>query len=361
MPIYKDSRRKTWYYSFSHNGRRVRSKDYDNKKDAEKALAKALLSTDKIPEEALTFNQVAIVFLAEKKQRLKQMSYDRLETMLNHFLVSLGSVRIDRLTISQYQKALDALDAYRFNGKPLKNTYKNKVIKAFKQLCSFANKRYDLYTNVPAKFDLYRNEEKEEMHFITLQQFNQLLSVVDDPMYKALFITLFYMGFRIGEANALTWADVDFNNNTISVNKSVTTKLKDGSQQWLVTTPKTKSSVRTLPMPQIVSAALLALYDKFPYAHIDKASAFVFGTHKPIPESTLQNKKKAYFKAAGLEPIRLHDFRHSCASFLINNGATPVLVSKWLGHSSITMTLNVYSHLWSDALDDIVKVINAKT
>ena len=360
MPIYKDKRRGTYYYSFSVNGKRIRSKDFSNKKDCDKALAKALLETDYIPSETYTFNQVAEIFLREKYPRLKRQSYDRLETMLGHFLVTIGNVRVDRLTVQQYQKALANLDAYTFHGKPLKNAYKNKIIRSFKQLCAFANKRYDLFTNVPDKFEPYRNEDKAEMKIITTDQFYQLLSVIEDPTYSTMFTVLYFMGFRFGEMNALQWADIDFHKNTISINKTVTTKIKNGDNQYLITSPKTKSSVRTLPMPEIVSNALLTYRDNLTIPKENLSQAFVFGLVRPIPESTVQKKKNEYFKRAGLEIIRIHDFRHSCASYLINKKATPLLVSKWLGHANVTMTLNTYSHLWNTELEQIVSLINAE-
>lgn len=360
MPVAKDKRRGTYYYRFSVNGKRVRSRDFDNKKDAEKALAKALLQSNKIATETMTFSQVATVFLEEKESRLKRQSYDRLVSMLGHFLATLGDVRVDRLTVPQYQKALAYIDAYRFHGKPLKNSYKNKVIRTFKQLCQFADRRYDLVTNVPDKFDPYTNEAKKEMSFITLEEFRTLLSVVTDEVDRALFITLFYMGLRIGEANALQWQDIDFEKNTLTVSKTVTTKVSNGEDQFLITSPKTQSSNRTLPLPDAVRNALQGLFDKVP-TELKSPSAFVFGLDRPIPESSLQTRKNRYFKEAGLHPIRLHDFRHSCASFLINNGATPLLVSKWLGHANVSMTLNTYSHLWSSTLDEIVQTINQKS
>lgn len=358
MPVYKDKRRGTFYYSFSVNGKRIRSKDFATKQEANKELSKAILSSEYGSKEKMTFSQVSSVFLAEKKPNLKPQSYDRLEKMLEHILAVLGDVQVEKLTIVQYRKALDYLDSYTFHGKPLKNSYKNKVIRTFKQLCSFARKRYDLYTNVPDKFEPYKNEEKEEMKFITLEQFNQLLEVVDDEIYRAIFLTLFYMGLRIGELNGLQWKNIDFENNTLSVRQTVTTKKKSDEGQFLITSPKTKNSARTLPMPQIVSDALFSLHDKAISQDGNIAETFVFGGLKPIPETTLQKKKKYYFEIAGLEEIRLHDFRHSCASFLINNKATPLLVSRWLGHSNVSMTLNTYSHLWKSELEDIVKLID---
>ena len=361
MPVYRDSRRGTYYYSFSHNGTRVRSKDFENRKECEKALATELLNADKITGNRLTFDQITALFLAEKKDRLKQQSYDRLATMLGHFNRTLGNVRVDRLTVDQYADALKDIDSFLYHGKPLKNSYKNKLIRTFKQLCLFASRRYDLYTNVPDKFDNYRNEEREEMQIITLEQFRKLMEVCNEEPWRALFTTLFYMGLRIGEANALTWADVDLINGTLSVRKTLTTKLKTGGRQFLITSPKTKSSIRTLPLPHAVSAELLQLRDKQYKANEKPSETFVFGGLLPVPESTLQKVKNKYFDLADLPRIRLHDFRHSCASFLINNGATPLLVSKWLGHANVTMTLNTYAHLWRNELLEIVKTIDENT
>lgn len=359
MPVYKDSRRGTFYYSFSVDGKRIRSKDFKTKAEANKALAKAVLNTDYVASENYTFNQVTEQFLKDRDGKVKIQSLTRTKTRLDHFLKVVGDVRVDKLTVKQYQDALNQLDAYIYRGKPLSNAYKNKVIRTFKQLCAFAKKRYDLVTLVPDKFDNYRNEEKKEMKFITLDQFKQLMEVVDDVTYKALFTVLFFMGSRLGETLALTWEDIDFEKNELRINKTVTTKMKGPDGQYLISTPKTKSSVRSLPLPEIVSKTLLELHDKVSSHPLYSPSRFVFGFDKPISESTIQNKKRKYFQDAKLEQIRIHDFRHSCASFLINNNATPLLVSKWLGHANVSMTLNTYSHLWKSELDEIVNVINS--
>jgi site-specific recombinase XerD len=62
---------------------------------------------------------------------------------------------------------------------------------------------------------------------------------------------------------------------------------------------------------------------------------------------------------AGLKRIKIHDFRHSCASLLINNGANVALVAKYLGHAKIEETLNTYSNMFSTALDSVVSVIDS--
>lgn len=66
-------------------------------------------------------------------------------------------------------------------------------------------------------------------------------------------------------------------------------------------------------------------------------------------------------KNAGVKQIRVHDFRHSCASLLINNGASITLVAKYLGHTKVDETLNTYSHMYQNKLEDIVNLMNIIT
>lgn len=369
MPVYKDKRKtkdnRQYYYSIHYvdsygKAHRIQSKRFATKKEAEKEEAKQLLELDKIASETMTFNQALDLFLEEKKKLVKYSTYYYFVKTTRHIRNVLGDVRIDKLTIKQYQEFLDYLDNYERDGKPISNKFKNKVIEALKATLDFTDKRYDLTSSIPNKFNNFKNEDKKEMKFITLKEFNHLLNYVDSDIYKTLFIVLFYMGLRIGEANALQWINVDFNKNTLEIKKTLSTKLRNEEGDPVITTPKTKSSIRTLPMPQIVSKALLDLHDYYSRYDSFNDGWYVFGGYKPIGESTIRLYKDVCFENARLEPIRLHDFRHSCASYLINNGASPLLVSKWLGHSDITMTLNTYSHLYKSELEDVVNKINAE-
>ena len=86
---------------------------------------------------------------------------------------------------------------------------------------------------------------------------------------------------------------------------------------------------------------------------------FVCSDCRPIADSTLYLYRSNMADKAGLKRIRIHDFRHSCASLLINNGANVTLVAKYLGHTKIEETLNTYSHMFSTALDSVVSVIDS--
>lgn len=100
------------------------------------------------------------------------------------------------------------------------------------------------------------------------------------------------------------------------------------------------------------------MYNKVLGVKFFQKDCFVFGLMQPFKETTIHKYKNKYCDLANLKRIRVHDFRHSCASFLINQGASISLVSKYLGHANISITLNIYTHLYKNELDDITNKIN---
>lgn len=87
-------------------------------------------------------------------------------------------------------------------------------------------------------------------------------------------------------------------------------------------------------------------------------SFFVISNAKPIADSTIYARRTKLASEANLHAIRIHDFRHSCTSLLINSGANVTLFAKFLGHTKIEETLNTYSHMFSTALDNVVSIID---
>jgi len=183
--------------------------------------------------------------------------------------------------------------------------------------------------------------------FYTLDQFLLFLSCIKDEDDSLLFSVLFYYGLRIGEALALRWCD--FRDDGLHVERSMCFRNDKGEQY--ASTPKTSSSVRVLPKVD-------AVWRLLPDRH---GSGFCFPSSregKCIGPSTVRRKISEYSSAAGLKPIRIHEFRHSCATFLISSGVPVRNVSKWLGHSSEAITLKVYSHLLPSEKDVVSDFIN---
>ena len=168
------------------------------------------------------------------------------------------------------------------------------------------------------------------------------------------FNIAYYTGLRKGEIHALRWNDID--NDYLSVKHSITQKLKGKTD--VETPPKNKSSIRTLQIP-LPLVKILKEHKKgqmqLPNFSEDNR---VLRDSKCLRDTTIQKRNMLYSSLAKVKTIRIHDFRHSCASLLINSGATINVVAKYLGHTKIDETLNTYSHLFKNQMNEIINIID---
>lgn len=197
--------------------------------------------------------------------------------------------------------------------------------------------------------DARAGEMEKEMLFFEPEEFEKYLSVIDDPRDRAMFSTLYWMGLRKGEMMGLQWKDINFKDRTMRIDKTVITinRLKPNP----TTPPKTKNSYRTITMPKKLVDELLSYQEIAKEFSCYNQNMYVFGNDKPISAETLRRKNKQYIAEANrrgydLPEIRIHDFRHSHASYLINNmssGFTDFDIAKRLGDTVETLH-NVYAH-----------------
>ena len=199
------------------------------------------------------------------------------------------------------------------------------------------------------------NELPKEMLFFNYEEFKKFISVEKDILYKTMYETFYYCGLRKGELRALTWNDIDFEEKTIKINKNI---VIGEEKKYAITTPKTKASIRKIPIPNKLLLDLKALYNLNKNKKDFNNDLFVFGFIDPISSEKISRRKNKNCKLASVQQIRIHDFRHSCASLLINNNASISLVARYLGHSKIDETLNTYSHLFKNKLDEIIQIID---
>lgn len=205
------------------------------------------------------------------------------------------------------------------------------------------------------------NERKKEMSFYTPEEFQKFLSDENDVKFICAFQTLFYCGLRNGELRGLTWNDINFKKSCLSVNKNIT-KTPDPitGKPYTISSPKTMSSYRTIPISIILLEYYKDLYDDCSSYYNFNDNWYVFCNIDPLPETTLRDRKTKNAFKAGVKDIRVHDFRHSCASLLIDSGANITLVAKYLGHFKIDETLNTYSHMYQNRLENIVQIIEVQ-
>ena len=126
----------------------------------------------------------------------------------------------------------------------------------------------------------------------------------------------------------------------------------------MILPPKTKSSNRTIPIPLNLSKKLYKLFlEQEKYSNFSN-QWFVFNNIFPLPTTTIQTRRDKLVALSGVKRIRIHDFRHSCASLLISQGANITLIARYLGHDNIATTLNTYSHFYKSDLKNIIENID---
>lgn len=330
------------------------SKGYDTKKEAELEEARFRIKAQekKVSTSSITFQQVFLEYVEYRRKSMKAQSIKRMENQYKVF-EPLNDIKVNDFNVQTYKKLQLYLDQKNYSIE-----YKNKVLGLLKRLIRYSSKFYNTSDYMLNYIENYKrvNEMKKEMQFFTYDEFKKFILVVEEFDYKTFYETLYYLGLRQGEACGLTWKDIDFTKKEVSINKTLTTKLK--GQLYTISSPKTANSYRTLPIPLKLLKSYEKLKEEAKKRKYFSDDWFVFGNELPFRETTIQVKKNKYCKLAGVKQIRIHDFRHSCASFLINNGANIVLVSKYLGHSKISVTLDTYTHLYKNELVEVSKMID---
>lgn len=164
---------------------------------------------------------------------------------------------------------------------------------------------------------------------------------IDD---RALWATALYGGLRRGELRALKWRDVDLGAGVIRVRAS----MDDAGR---VTLPKTKAGEREAPIFGPLHPILTAYRDD---ARRDPDALVFPGSHaaQPFTPSALGRRSARAWRAAGLDPITLHEARHSAVSMWIAAGVNLKAASEFAGHASITITLDRYGHLLPSSVDE---------
>jgi integrase len=183
---------------------------------------------------------------------------------------------------------------------------------------------------------------------LTVEDARRLVGAIRGDRFEALWICALTLGLRKGELLGLRWNDIDFGDATLMIRQA----LQRAGGHLVLVEPKTARSRRVVPVPPQTLAALRAHRrrqhaDKLAAGRAWRDSGPVFTTHLggPLEPRNVNRSWYAVRSRAGLTGFRLHDLRHSCASFLLAAGASPRTAMKTLGHSQIGLTMNTYTHV----------------
>lgn len=358
MAVKKDEATGKWMYygSYKLNGKtkQYKKRGFEKKKDAIKAeiLFKENL---KEPNATITFKELSYQYQVYSEKRIKESSYLTQKAILKYWEDELGECEVKKLTSNNIEKFINKLmQSMSFN------SVLNYFTK-FRAVLNYAVRQGYIQVSPCDNIDLKKdpNEKKKDMMYWTVEQFNKFIANENKPVYHLLFMNQFYMGMRIGETLALQWKDIDLVNNTINIQKTWADMLRKA------TTPKTNNSYRLITMPQFLSDEYKAFKENMNANDND----YIFGMTVPFYRSSVRRElnetiKKTNIKLPQNEQIpiiRIHDLRHSCASYMINNMVTNGTVNfsvydiaKRLGDNLDTV-LSVYAHWLPQADKGIVQ------
>ncbi len=205
---------------------------------------------------------------------------------------------------------------------------------------------------------------REEMKPLSPAQARVFLEAARDDRLHALYVLAVHCGLRQGELLGLRWEDVDAEAGTLGVQRTLV-GTEDGTPVF--GSPKTRRSRRRIRLTSGAARALTRhrkrqLEERMALAGSWRDQGLVFATAIGTPLSRhnlVRRSFKLLLKRCGLPEVRFHDLRHTCATLLLSRGQHPKLVQELLGHSTIAITLDTYSHVLpgmgdglADAMDD---------
>jgi integrase len=208
---------------------------------------------------------------------------------------------------------------------------------------------------------------KYEIQPITPEQARQFLEAIKGNRLEALFTVALSLGLRRGEALGLRWQDIDFEKRTLRVHQS----LARINKKLVLSEPKTKSSRRILDLPATLAARLKEhrtrqLEDRMAVGTrwVETGLVFTSGIGTPVDPRHVKRHLDPLLTKAGLPHFRVHDLRHFCASLLLAQGVPLKVVSDLLGHTQISITADLYTHVLpgvrKEAIDLMDRILSAQ-
>ncbi len=298
-------------------------------------------------------------WLQAKRLELKDGTYTYYRIYIETYIVpALGYMKLQRLTDAHIQSFYaDLLEDLSANTVRLIHGILRSALDA-------AVKSKKIVAN-PCRLATPPRAVKNELTYLTLEQAQRLLEAARDHRLACLLTVAIASGMRQGELLALRWSDIDFAKAKVHVARSLSYHNPDGTgHTYKEEEPKTRSSRRTIPLPDFAMEAL----QKHRIQQVEmrlkaaewKDKGLVFPNSKGgyLWVRTLIIQFRKLLEKAGLPAIRFHDLRHSVATILLAMGVSPKVIQERLGHSNISITLGVYGHVTESMQQEATTKLN---
>lgn len=294
----------------------------------------------------------------DMKSRVKPSTYGSYYCCVQQYILPFfkkeGNELVSETTVVQFTKSVK-------DNATISESYKRKILTIFKTALKDTIKGSPVVSNIIKSVTLPRAANPEVQAFSICEQRLIEQAAFYEKDIRALGIILaFYTGIRLGELCALKWCDLDYEAGTISITKTVTRvkNLQPGGRKTklLIGSPKSQMSLRKIPLPKFLQNMFLK-YKKY---CLDENFYLFSGTEIPVDPRAYEKLFKKILADAGVKDRKFHTIRHTFATRALELGVDIKTLSELLGHSNVTITLNIYAHSLMDqkkiAMDKLNKM-----
>lgn len=330
---------KKWYIrvTLPNSGGKKKSHTFEGTKRAAKAHAAKLIemyTRGELTHETAKFDKAVAFWLKTVNNRIKPSTFDIYSSTLeDYFCPEFAGRKLQAIKTTEVQIVFNDL-ALRMQPSTLK--LMRTILKQFFKFCM---SQEWLITNPAQGVILPKSPRSKEKQILEPHRVTDFRQAAYKHPHGTLFLFLLTTGVRIGEALALTWDNLHFDdenqNHYVVINKSVMFRKK----KRIVTSTKTGKS-RKISIPEQMAQLLNGL---------NKQAKVVFSHKgKPMSYNMVSSLFRKFTLAQGLPFTNLHTLRHSTATLLLNEGVPIKLISEMLGHSSVVTTMDIYQHVIPD-------------
>ncbi|HZC04295.1 MAG TPA: site-specific integrase [Ktedonobacterales bacterium] len=336
-----------------------------------KRLSEALRDRDKgamvIADERLTVERYLADWLERMQPpRIRPSTHRRYGQQMAHVIRAYGDLRLTRLTASHlatlYARLQRPADSAQ---RALSASSVHHIHVVLREALDDALQLGLVMSNVTDRVDAPKLRRPPIEPF-TSEEAQRLLEAACGDRLEALYVLALTTGMRLGELLALTWRQVDLEARTLHVVASLQ-RVSNDRHGWALSEPKTEHSRRQIALTPSAIEALRAhrvrqLAERLAVADVWQERDLVFCDETGDYLNALRvtsTRFQALLRRAGLPRRRFHDLRHTCATLLFKAGVHPKVVSAMLGHSTIAITLDIYSHALPDMQREAVQAMEA--